>query len=94
MGGIFVSNTRECCSDRFTWPDPAPILVKPLEELSREYERGRSPMGGIPGKESWTFRALKPGIAVISLEHTQISGLNTEGIWTYQLVVTVEPANE
>jgi predicted secreted protein len=65
-----------------------------VEELSREYERGRSPMGGIPGKEIWTFRALKPGKAVISLEHTQLSGRNTEGVWTYQLVVAVEHANE
>jgi len=52
------------------------------------------PVGGIPGKESWTFRALEPDVAVISLEHSQISGRNTEGIWTYRLTVTVEPAAE
>lgn len=65
-----------------------------VQELSREYETGRSPMGGIPGKESWTFRALQPGSALVTLEHTQISGKNTEGIWTYRLAVTVEPAAE
>jgi predicted secreted protein len=51
-------------------------------------------MGGIPGKEIWIFRALEPGDAVISLEHTQISGKNTRGIWTYRLAVTVKPAME
>lgn len=65
-----------------------------LLELSHEYERGRSSMGGVPGKEIWIFRAQEPGNAVISLEHTQISGMNTRGIWTYQLAVTVEPAME
>ena len=65
-----------------------------LEVLSHEYERGRSPMGGIPGKETWIFRALKPGTAVVSLEHTQPSGRNTAGVWTYQLMVNVNPASE
>lgn len=63
-----------------------------LVELSREYEPGRSPMGGIPGVESWIFRAVEPGTAVITLEHTQLSGRNARGIWTYRLVVTVEAA--
>ena len=61
-----------------------------LQELSRDFEPGKSPMGGVAGKESWTFRASQAGEAVISLEHTQISGRNTEGVWTYQLAVTVE----
>lgn len=60
-----------------------------VEQLSYEFEPGRSPMGGIPGKEIWIFRALAPGTADISLEHTQPSGINRQGVWTYQLTVTV-----
>jgi len=79
----------------YRWSEEVHIdNLEVVQELSREYESGRSPMGGIPGKESWTFRALEPGNAVITLEHTQISGRNTEGIWTYRLAVTVEPATE
>lgn len=65
-----------------------------IQLLTHDYEPGRSPMGGIPGKEMWTFRALEPGTATINLEHTQPSGRNAAGIWTYQLKVTVEPTPE
>lgn len=64
-----------------------------VQELSYEYEPGHSPMGGVPGKEIWVFRALEPGNATIRLEHTQPSGRNTRGIWTYKLAVLVEPGS-
>ena len=61
-----------------------------VQELDRSFEPGKSPMGGVAGQESWTFRALAPGQATIRMDHTQISGRNTEGTWTYQLDLTVE----
>ena len=84
------------CSMRnhgYRWSDPVNIdNPQVVLELSTAFESGRSPMGGFSGKESWFFRALQPGNAVITLEHTQISGLNTRGIWTYRLAVTVQAA--
>ncbi|MFN2124078.1 MAG: protease inhibitor I42 family protein [Candidatus Promineifilaceae bacterium] len=76
----------------YRWSEDA-VIDNPaaVQQLSYEYDPGRSPMGGIPGKDIWVFRALEPGNAVISLEHTQPSGMNTRGIWAYKLAVVVRP---
>jgi predicted secreted protein len=90
--------TVTLCSMRnhgYRWPEEAEIdNPEVVATLSHEYEPGRSPMGGIPGKEIWIFQAMEPGKAVIRLEHTQLSGRNTRGVWTYRLAVTVEAATE
>lgn len=79
----------------YHWTEKADIdNPEVVEQLAYEFVPGRSPMGGIPGKEIWTFRALEPGTGTISLEHTQPSGRNSAGIWTYQLTVSVTPAVE
>ena len=87
--------TLTLCSKRhrgYRWSEEGYIDdPQVVQELSREYETRRSPMGGIPGLEHWTFQALKPGKAIISLEHTQLSGRNTLGVYTYRLDVTVQP---
>jgi predicted secreted protein len=82
-----LSNRGYHWTEEATIDNPAVV-----EQLSYEYVPDRSPMGGIPGKEVWVFRALEPGTTTISLEHTQPSGLNRQGVWTYQLTVTVNPA--
>lgn len=90
--------TVTLCSMRnrgYRWSEQVQISSPDvIEEVSRIYEPRRSPMGGIPGLEIWTFRALQPGSAVISMEHRQLSGRNTRGVWSYHLDVSVEAAAE
>ena len=90
--------TVTLCSRRnrgYRWSE-AGYIAEPqiVQELARDYETRRSPMGGIPGLEHWTFRAVQPGQTVISLTHEQPSGRNTAGVWTYDLTVTVRAAEE
>jgi len=44
---------------------------------------------GTPGKEIWTFQALKEGESTISMEYSQPWEGGTQATWTFNLTVTV-----
>ena len=55
-----------------------------------EYTGNRSPPPGTPGKEVWTFKALKEGKSTISMEYSQPWGGGTKAAWKFVLTVVVK----
>jgi len=45
---------------------------------------------GTPGKEIWTFQALKKGDSTVSMEYSQPWEGGEEATWTFNLTVTVK----
>jgi inhibitor of cysteine peptidase len=45
---------------------------------------------GAPGKEVWTFKALKKGTSTISMEYSRPWEGGEKGTWTFNLTVTVK----
>ena len=48
------------------------------------------PAPGTPGKEVWTFKALKAGTSTISMEYSRPWEGGEKGEWTFALTVTVK----
>ena len=44
---------------------------------------------GTPGKEIWTFQALKKGESTVSMEYSRPFEDGEEAVWTFNLTVTV-----
>ncbi len=47
-------------------------------------------MVGAPGKQVWTFKALKKGTSNVSVEYSQPWEGGDKGAWTFNLTVTVK----
>jgi len=45
---------------------------------------------GAPGQETWTFKALKKGTSVISMEYSRPWEGSEKGAWTFNLTVVVK----
>ncbi len=60
------------------------------EFISPEYLDARPPPPGSPGKEVWTFKALKEGKATISLKYTRPWEEGQAGVRTFNLTVVVK----
>lgn len=79
-------------STGYTWQENASIadetIIKQVEHNIIGPADGSPP--GAPGKESWTFKALKTGKTTISLEYGQNWEGGEKGAWKFNLVVTVK----
>jgi inhibitor of cysteine peptidase len=62
-----------------------------LQKVDQKYEPpAEGSMVGAPGKEIWTFKALKKGQSSISMEYSQPWEGGTKAAETFQLTVVVK----
>jgi len=64
-----------------------------LEQVAHKFvspEREPPPPPGTPGKEVWTFKALKQGKSIISMEYSRPWEGGTKAEWTFVLTVVVK----
>ncbi len=82
-------------STGFQWSEMAEIGDSAiLEQTSHEFQSpqpqsGQNPLPGAPGKEIWTFHALKEGTTKIYLDYSRPWQGGEKGEWTFELTVTV-----
>jgi len=79
-------------STGFQWSSDAVISDSSVvQQIDHKYlEPTTSSGAGVPGRETWTFKALKPGTATILLEYSRPWEGGQKGEWTYSLSVTVK----
>jgi inhibitor of cysteine peptidase len=64
-----------------------------LEQTEHKYvieEYKTPPPPGTPGKEQWTFKALKEGKSTISVEYSQPWEGGEKEVWAFVLTVVVK----
>ena len=68
-----------------------------IEQIDQKFvlpEREPTPPPGTPGKEVWTFKALKKGTTEISMEYSRPWQGGEKGEWTFVLTVVIkQPTN-
>ena len=78
----------------FTWPDEAQIgdqtVLQQTDHKLVVPESEPPPPPGTPGKEVWTFKALKKGTAEVSMEYSRPWEGGEKGVWTFTLTVVVK----
>jgi inhibitor of cysteine peptidase len=75
----------------FSWSENAQISDQTvLQQTGHEFISPTQTMPGAPGKELWTFKALKAGTSTVSLEYSRPWEGGEKGEWTYTLNVTVK----
>lgn len=95
-GDAFTITLCSNPSTGFQWSESAQISdLTILEETGHEFvapeaEGSKPPAPGTPGKEVWTFKALKKGTSTISLEYSRPWEGGEKGEWTFVLTVTVK----
>ena len=91
VGGSVIVTLESNASTGFQW-----VLVSigdetVLEKVANTYEAPEdTDMVGAPGKEIWTFKALKKGTSTISMEYSRPWEGGEKGEWTFVLLVVVE----
>jgi len=69
------------------------VEVAVEEQVAHKFvspEREPPPPPGTPGKEVWTFKALKQGKSIISMEYSRPWEGGTKAEWTFVLTVVVK----
>ena len=91
VGGSVIVTLESNASTGFQW-----VLVSigdetVLEKVANTYEAPEdTDMVGAPGKEIWTFKALKKGTSTISMEYSQPWENGTKAAETFNLIVVVK----
>ncbi len=74
----------------FQWSESAQISDQTiLQQTNHEFVPPEGDVPGAPGKEIWTFQALKKGESTISMEYSRPWEDDEEATWTFNLTVTV-----
>ncbi len=76
----------------FTWSESAQIGDQTvLQQTAHEFTPpGEEGVVGAPGKEVWTFKALKKGTIEVSMEYSRPWEGGEKGVWTFSLTVVVK----
>ena len=78
----------------FTWPDEAQIgdqtVLQQTDHKLLVPDSDLPPPPGTPGKELWTFKALKKGTTKVSMEYSRPWEGGEKGVWTFTLTVVVK----
>jgi len=78
----------------FVWSESAQISDQTvLQQVDHKFISPVSeppPPPGTPGQEVWTFKALKEGTSIISMEYSRPWEGGEKGEWTFVLTVTVK----
>jgi predicted secreted protein len=92
FGVILCSNP----STGFQWSETAQIDDPTLLQQTHQYYQapadigGKPPAPGTPGKEEWTFKALRAGTTQVYLEYSRPWEGGDKGEWTFELTVSVK----
>ena len=74
----------------FQWSEQAQIADPSiLEQVSHQNLSPQSSVEGAPGKEEWTFKALKSGITTVSMDYSRPWEGGEKGVWKFNLTVNV-----
>ena len=85
---ILASNTA---STGFSWNAQAQIAdTSILEQTNHETIAPTAGIPGAPGKDQWSFKALKNGTTTVHMEYSQPWEGGQKGVWKFTLTVTVE----
>ncbi len=88
-----VSLGSNPASTGFQWSESAQISDQTvLQQTAHELvppTDGQLLAPGTPGKEIWTFQAIKEGESTISMEYSRTWEEGEEATWTFSLTVTV-----
>jgi len=78
----------------FSWSETAKISNSGVvEQADHKFNAPASetpPLAGAPGKEVWTFKALKSGTSTISMEYGRPWEGGEKAEWTFELTVVVK----
>lgn len=75
----------------FQWSEQAQVGdTSVVKQTKHEYVAPESEAMGAPGKEVWTFTAMKKGATTISMEYSRPWEGGEKAEWTYKLTVTVK----
>jgi inhibitor of cysteine peptidase len=89
-GGTLMVTLGSNKTTGFQWSEQAEIADPSiLEQTSHQYIAPQSSVEGAPGKEEWTFKALKSGITTISMEYSRPWEGGEKGVWKFNLTVNV-----
>jgi inhibitor of cysteine peptidase len=90
-GGSFKVSLESNATTGFSWPEQAEIgNTAVVEQKDHEYLAPTSDLMGAPGKEVWTFKALKKGTTVIAMQYSRPWEGGEQAEWTFNLTVTVK----
>lgn len=97
IGGTLTVELASNPSTGFKWELMSISDPGVLEKTGDEFEaamikraEGSPPIVGAPGRELWTFKALKKGKSQISMEYSQPWTGGTKGAKSFDLTVVVE----
>jgi inhibitor of cysteine peptidase len=89
-GGSFKISLESNATTGFSWPEQAEIgNTAIVKQTDHEYIAPTSDLMGAPGKEVWTFKALKKGTTIIAMEYSRPWAGGEQAEWTFNLTVTV-----
>jgi inhibitor of cysteine peptidase len=91
VGNTLVVELGSNYTTPYRWtPDTKIGDASIINQLSHRFVQPTSDALGAPGKEEWTFTALKPGTTTVSTSYTSFVGKDAKPACTYTLTVTVQ----
>ena len=90
-GDTFTVTLCSNATTGFEWSESAQISDQTIvQQTGHEIVAPDTGLVGAPGKEVWTFKALKNGTSTIALEYSRPWEGGEKGEWTFNLTVTVK----
>lgn len=80
-------------STGYNWSEQAQISdAAVLEQTGHRYVEPdmATPLAGASGKEEWTFKVLRAGMATVAMDYSRPWQGGEQDTWTFKLNVTVE----
>jgi len=92
VGDTFTVTLCSNATTGFQWSESAQISDQTVvQQTGHEFVAPDAKgLVGAPGKEVWTFKALKKGTSAISLEYSRPWEGGEKGEWTFNLTVVVK----
>jgi len=92
VGGSLTVTLESNATTGFQWTEQAVISNQTvLEQVNHQFEApADTGMVGAPGKEIWTFKALKKGKSTVSMEYSQAWEGGEKAAQTFDLTVVVK----
>ncbi len=91
VGDTFAVTLCSNATTGFQWPESAQISDPTVvQQTDHKFVSPGTGFVGAPGKEVWTFKALKKGTSTVSLEYSRPWEGGEKGEWTFNLTVVVK----
>ncbi|OBH52836.1 protease inhibitor I42 family protein [Mycobacterium sp. E2479] len=91
VGNTLVVELGSNYTTPYRWtPDTKIGDASIVKQVSHQFVQPTSDALGAPGKEEWTFAALRPGTTTVSTSYTSFVDKDAKPACTYTLTVTVQ----